>query len=373
MARISRAVVLREFDAPLEITEIEVPKPGEMSAVVDVEYAGICGTDIHLQNGRLPIPTPVVLGHEAVGRVATLGRGLTHDALGNELRVGDPVSWLNNIACGRCRYCLVEQQPTLCTGSRRIYGINQRADQFPRLSGGWADQIYLQPGTILVKLPEGVEPRDVIPLGCAGPTAAHGVLDEVQIRTGDVVVVQGSGPVGVAAAIYAQLSGAAKVIVVGGPAERLAHTKRLGIGTAHIDVTDGSSPEGRAAQVRAETRGGLGADVVIECAGVPAAVAEGIDLCRPGAQYCILGQYTDHGTTPINPHFITRKQLQIRGSWGFSARHYITYVQSLPRMLQEFDLTSLLTEYPMEAANEAMADVKAGTVMKAVLRPGAVA
>ena len=69
----SRAVVLREFDAPLEITEIEVPNPGEMSAVVDVDYAGICGTDIHLQSGRLPIPTPVVLGHEAVGRVAILG------------------------------------------------------------------------------------------------------------------------------------------------------------------------------------------------------------------------------------------------------------------------------------------------------------
>ncbi|WP_233160254.1 zinc-binding dehydrogenase [Pseudonocardia sp. MH-G8] len=366
----SRAVVLREFMSPFEMESFEVPAPGEMAAIVDVEYAGICGTDVHLQNGRLPIPTPVVLGHEAVGRVAALGAGLTHDACGVPLAPGDAVSWLNNISCGRCRFCLVEQQPTLCTGSRRIYGINQRADAFPHLSGGWADSIYLQPGTIMVKLPDGVRPRDVIPLGCAGPTAVHGVLDEVGIRPGDVVVVQGSGPVGVAAAIYAQLGGAGKVIMVGGPADRLEQARRLGIAAVYVDVTDGSAAQDRAAAVRAETPESLGADVVIECAGVPSAVAEGIDMCRPGAQYCVLGQYTDHGTTPLNPHLITRKQLRVHGSWGFSARHYITYISSLPRLIARFDLGSLLSEYPLEAADEAVADVKAGAVMKAVLRPG---
>lgn len=365
----SRAIVLSAFETPFELQSFDIPEPGKSAAIVDVEYAGICGTDVHLQAGRLPIPTPVVLGHEAVGRIAALGEGLTHDVLGAPLAVGDAVAWQNSVACGRCRYCLVEQQPTLCTGSRRIYGINQPADSFPHLSGGWADSMYLQPGTTLVKLPEGITPRDVIPLGCAGPTAVHAVLYETRISFGDIVVIQGSGPVGVAAAIYAQLSGAGKVIIVGGPASRLETTANLGVGHEHFDVTDGTSAEDRIAAVKAMTPHSQGADVVIECAGIPSAVAEGIEMVRPGGQYCVVGQYTDHGTTPINPHYITRKQITVQGSWGFSPQHYIRYIQTLPRLLAEFDLASILTEYPLEQANEAVADVKAGSVMKAVLRP----
>lgn len=370
MSRNSRSVVLQEFGMPLEIRDFEVPEPAQGSAVVAVEYGGVCGTDVHLRNGKLPIPTPVVLGHEAVGRIHQLGPGLTHDVVGNTLNVGDAVSWLNNISCGKCFYCLVDQQPTLCTGSRKIYGINQRADVHPHISGGWGDHIYLQPGTVIVRLPDGVEPRDVIPLGCAGPTAVHGVLHETKIRVGDVVVIQGSGPVGVASAIYAQLAGASQVIIVGGPEGRLKQVRDLGIGTEWVDVFDGREVEERIAHVKSLTPGGNGADVVIECAGVPSAVAEGIEMARPNAQYCVVGQYTDHGTTPINPHLITRKQLAVRGSWGFSARHYIGYIESLPSILKRWNLSSLLTEYPLEDANRAVDDVSRGAVMKAVLRAG---
>lgn len=368
----SRAVVLTGFEEPLQVQEFEVPDPEPMAAVVSVEYGGVCGTDVHLHKGRLPIPTPVVLGHEAVGRIHSLGEGLTHDVLGRPLQPGDAVCWLNNINCGRCRYCLVEQQPTLCTGARRIYGINQRADAWPHLSGGWADQIYLQPGTTLVRLPDGVQLRDVIALGCAGPTAVHGVLHEVRVRFGDVVVVQGSGPVGIAAALYARLAGASKIILVGGPRQRLDQAIELGVGDVHLDVFGGSTSAERAAAVRGETLGGQGADVVIECAGAPQAVAEGIDMVRPNGQYCVLGQYTDNGDTTFNPHLITRKQLTIRGSWGVSANHYIGYVSSLPRLLQEVDLGGMLTEYELSESNKALQDVSQGAVMKAVLRAGAV-
>ncbi|WP_223734375.1 zinc-binding dehydrogenase [Streptomyces purpurogeneiscleroticus] len=369
MTRTSRAVVLEEFGKPLQLRRYDVPTPQEMAALVRVEYAGVCGTDLHLQSGHLPIPVPVGLGHEAVGRVDTLGPGLTHDVLGNELAPGDWVSWLNNIACGRCRFCLVEQQPTLCTGSRRIYGINQSADQWPHLSGGWADYIYLQPGTVLVKLPEAATPQQVIALGCAGPTAVHGVLNEVRVRSGDTVVVQGSGPVGLAAAMYAQLSGAKKVIIVGGPATRLELAKRLGVGHVHIDVFQVADADERTEIVHGETDG-AGADVVVECAGVPSAVAEAIDYARPDGAIAVIGQYTDHGPTPINPHLITRKNLNISGSWGFGARHYLGYIASLPQLVANFDIGQMVSEYALEEANSALADVKSGAVVKAVLRVG---
>jgi threonine dehydrogenase-like Zn-dependent dehydrogenase len=370
MTTSSRAVVLEEFGRPLQLRSYDVPEPKDMAALVRVGYAGVCGTDVHLQAGRLTIPTPVVLGHEAVGRIDKLGPGLTHDVLGSPLKEGDWVSWLNNIACGRCNFCLVEQQPTLCSGSRKIYGINQRADEWPHVSGGWSDYIYLQPGTVLVKLPKVATPQEVISLGCAGPTAVHGALNEVRIRFGDTVVVQGSGPVGLAAAMYAQLAGAAKVILVGGPAARLDVAKELGVGQVHLDIFETTDAAERVKLVQQETRGNAGADVVIECAGVPSAVAEAIDYARPDGQLAIVGQYTDHGTTPINPHLITRKNLNISGSWGFSARHYIGYINSLPQLLDNFDLGRLVSEYALEDANTAVADVKAGNVLKAVLRVG---
>jgi threonine dehydrogenase-like Zn-dependent dehydrogenase len=362
----SRAAVLEAFNQPLTISSAEVPEPQPGSLIAEVVYGGICGTDIHLSHGNLPIPTPVVLGHETVGRVWKLGEGVSTDFSGTPLREGDLIAWASNIPCGKCYWCVVEKERTLCA-DRKVYGINQRFDQWPHLSGGWADYIYLQPGSAVFRVPDGISPTQAIALGCAGPTAVHGVLDITGVGVGETVVVQGSGPVGMAAAMYAHLSGAAKVILVGGPANRLALAKEIGVGDIHIDVFATPDPEERLKQVLAETPGGRGADTVLECVGVPSAVAEGFEMAKRNAKYLVLGQYTDRGTTPINPHVITRKQLKVYGSWAFAESHYLKYVQSLPILAARFDLARLVTPYPLERVNEAMSDVAAGSVMKAVL------
>jgi threonine dehydrogenase-like Zn-dependent dehydrogenase len=364
----SRAMVLNTFDKPLVREDLEIPEPAPGAALARIDLGGICGTDVHLQQGRLPIPTPIVMGHEAVGRIERLGPGLEHDALGQPLDPGTRVVWASNIPCGRCYYCLRLGERTLCA-ERRIYGINQRADTPPGLSGGWADVIYLQPGSTIIGIPDDVTSDEVIALGCAGPTTVHGVLGLLRIQAGDVVTVQGCGPVGLAAAMYASVLGAARVILVGAPASRLELAAELGIGDVHLDITEVAEPADRVRAVRSETEG-RGADVVIEATGVPAAVAEAIDMCRPNAQLLVLGQYTDHGPTPINPHLITRKQLQVYGSWAFAERHYIDYVRTLPQLRARFDLTHLLTSYDLEAVNDALADVAAGRCTKAVLRTG---
>ena len=371
-AMVSRGVVLRAFGEPLVVETAEVPAPQPGALVARVEMAGVCGTDVHLHHGNLPIPTPVILGHEAVGRVVRLGDGVTSDFTGVPLHEGDAIAWASSIPCGRCHWCVVEGERTLCE-TRRVYGINQRFDEWPHLSGGWADAVYLQPGTAVFKLPVGTPPERAIALGCAGPTAVHGVLDVIGVRAGETVVVQGSGPVGIAAAMYAHLSGAAKVIVVGGPASRLALARELGVGDVHVDLFAVADPAARIALVLGETPGGRGADVVLECAGVPAAVAEGFEMARRNGRYLVLGQYTDRGATPINPHVITRKQLTVAGSWAFAEAHYLRYIQSLPRLADRFDLTRLITPYPLEDANRALADVAAGAVMKAVLVPAGAA
>ena len=371
MATTSRGMVLEAFNAPLVERQAPVPDPEPGAIVVDVVYGGICGTDVHLHHGNLPMPTPVILGHETVGRVVKLGAGVTTDLTGAALAVGDSVAWASSIACGRCYWCLVERERTLCA-DRKIYGINQRFDTWPRLSGGWADSIYLQPGTAVFRLPDGIGFAQAIALGCAGPTAVHGVLHVTGIPVGSTVVVLGSGPVGIAAAMYAHLAGAAKVILVGGPGTRLDLAKSLGVGDVHIDLFTVADPAERVRQVAAETIGERGADVVLECAGVPSAVADGFAMARRNGKVLILGQYTDRGETPINPHVITRKQLTVLGSWAFSEGHYQEFVQSLPLLAARFDLARLITPYPLAEANQALADVAAGRVMKAVLT-GAVA
>ncbi|AQA01594.1 alcohol dehydrogenase [Mycobacterium sp. MS1601] len=360
------AMVLEEFGHAVTARTFPFTQPAAGAVVVEVTHAGVCGTDLHLQQGRLTIPVPVILGHEAVGRVRALGEGVTRDARGEQLRVGDAVSWASNIPCGQCFYCQEEQEPSLCE-TRKVYGINQSSDVWPHLSGGWSEQIYLQPGSTIVRIPSSVTPQQVIALGCAGPTAVHAVNGIARPEHGDTVVIQGSGPVGLACAMFATLAGAAKVIIVGGPSRRLEVARAAGIGDVHIDIFAEPDRAARLDRVLAHTTGGRGADLVVEAAGVPTAVSEGIDITRRGGKYVVVGQYTDHGTTPINPHYITKKQLQVLGSWAFSPRNHLEYVEALPLLVTRFDLASMVTEYPLEQAEKAMGDMREGRSLKSVL------
>lgn len=367
MEMVATAVVLREFNQPLDITSLPVPDPAPGAIIARVSYGGVCGTDVHLHHGSLKIPHPLILGHEGVGTVAKLGDGVTHDFTGAPLQEGDAIAWMSNISCGKCHWCVVEGRRTLCQ-ERKVYGVNQALDDFPGLSGSWADMIYLQPGSAIFKLTD-VTPVQAIALGCAGPTAFHGVIDVTGVEVGDTVVVQGCGPVGIASAMYAHLAGAAKVILLGAPASRLELAKELGIGDVHLDLEAMPDAAERIAWVRAQTPGGRGATVVLECAGVPPAVPEGWEMAAPGARCLVLGQYTDRGPTPINPHIITRKELKVLGSWGFAEKHYQGHIEALPLLAKRFDLERLVTTYPLVEANAALADMAVGRVMKPLLVP----
>jgi threonine dehydrogenase-like Zn-dependent dehydrogenase len=123
----------------------------------------------------------------------------------------------------------------------------------------------------------------------------HGLLEITPPRVGDVVVVQGAGPVGLASAMYAKLAGAAKVVLVGGPASGLELALDLGACDVALDIFQVPDAAERTTRVLAETTAGRGADLVVEATGAPHAVGEGLDLCRKNGWYLVVGQYTDHG------------------------------------------------------------------------------
>jgi threonine dehydrogenase-like Zn-dependent dehydrogenase len=363
----TKAAVLTAFREPLQIREYpEPPEPGPGEAEVRVEMAGICGTDVHLWLGQLPIPLPVILGHESAGRLEKLGPGLEKDWRGNALRAGDRITWASSITCGECYYCRIKRQPTRCL-ARKAYGISYCADDAPHLRGGYAERILLRAGTAIFKIPDAVPTDAVIGAGCALVTAIHGI-ERAPVEWGDVVVIQGSGPVGLAALAVSRQSGASRVIVIGGPPHRLELARHFGADVV-VDIATLPDADERKRAVLAET-GTYGADVVIECVGHPAAVNEGIELCRDGGKYLVLGQYADAGNISFNPHTITRKQLQLVGSWGFEPRHVHRALSMLERThFKDLFASEITHRFALSEANAALETVREWRSGKAVLIP----
>ena len=198
-------------------------------------------------------------------------------------------------------------------------------------------------------------------------TAIHGV-ERTGIQWQDVVVVQGAGPVGISALAVARSAGASKVIVVGGPGSRLEMAKRFGA-DAVINIDDVKDPAERIREVR-KLAGGFGADVVLECVGHPAAVVEGMEMCRDGGKYLVLGHYCDAGTVAFNPHVITRKQLQVFGSWSSEPRHLKAALEFLRTHREAFPFDTLVTHrFGIDQANEALDTTARWASAKSVIVP----
>jgi len=184
------------------------------------------------------------------------------------------------------------------------------------------------------------------------------------------VVVQGSGPVGLNAAIFAQLAGALRVLVSGAPRARLEEARRLGAEDV-LDVTETRDPAARVLWVRDRTEG-RGADVVIEASGNPQAVVEGLEMLRDAGRYVVVGQYTDAGEVALNPHrHINRRHAAVLGCWGYEFTHLYRSILMMARHRARFAWSRLVTrEYPLAEAARALADMEALAVVKALIRPG---
>jgi threonine dehydrogenase-like Zn-dependent dehydrogenase len=364
----ARASVLERFGAPLVTREYPLPIVETGAAIVRTEMAGICGTDVHLWKGELPIALPVILGHETVGQIVELGSELKTDWSGAALHVGDRIAWTSATSCGRCYYCAEKRQPTRCP-HRRAYGIGYRCDEPPHFLGGYAEFHYLRPGANIFKLPDDLATESVVGAGCALITAIHGV-ERTGIQWHDTVVIQGAGPVGISALAVARSAGAATTIVIGGPANRLDMARRFGANHV-INIEEARDSAARINAVR-ELTGGYGADAVLECVGMPSAVVEGVEMCRDGGKYLVLGHYCNTGPVSFNPHVITRKQLQLIGSWSSEPRHLKAALEFLRNTRQEFPFHEMVSHrFPLEKCNEALSTTASWQCAKSVIVPNA--
>lgn len=372
-----RAAVMPAPGAPIEVRDLPVPALEPGAVLLETIASEVCGTDVHLWRGRLAgVPYPIIPGHVAVGRIAAfggagVGSGATApapaDLDGRPFAVGEVVTFVDvHGTCGACWYCLVARQSTRCP-KRRVYGITLGVADGP--SGGWAERILLRPGTQLLRLPPGLSPETFVGGGCGAVTAFHAVR-RGGVRLGDSVVVLGAGPVGLSAAAFAALAGADPVIVVGAPADRLAMAGRMGA-TLCLDLD--RVPHAARRDAVLGCTGGRGADVVIEAAGVPAAVAEGATLCRDGGVLVVAGHYTDGGETALNPHtHLNRPHLEVRGCWGSDASHFEGAIRTMARHQGRVPWKEMVTRwYPIEESGAALQAVADRSLLKAGIRPAA--
>ncbi|UCE12198.1 MAG: alcohol dehydrogenase catalytic domain-containing protein, partial [Candidatus Heimdallarchaeota archaeon] len=276
--------VIMTKDGKVELVEQHRPTLEDGAVLVNTAYSEVCGTDIHLLNGRLAgVPYPIIPGHLSTGLIEEVN-GEIWDIDGNLLQKGDPITFLDvHETCNNCWFCLVAKTSTRCP-KRKVYGITYSSHE--GLLGGWSQQIYLKPGVKIIKLKDHSFLRTFIATGCGLPTAIHAV-ERSDIKLGDTVAVQGSGPVGLMTAVCARLSGAFHVIMLGTPDHRLQIAKAFGVETT-IDITD-VDPLNRV-QLVLDSTNGRGADVSIEATGVPSAVKEGMEMTRDGGIYTIAGQ-----------------------------------------------------------------------------------
>ncbi|MES2938540.1 MAG: zinc-binding dehydrogenase [Pseudomonadota bacterium] len=363
-----KAAVMHGAGRPVELVDLPEPElaPGEM--LLSTIYSEVCGTDVHLFHSRLSgVPYPIIPGHISSGRVERTG-GEVLDLNGQPIVEGDVVTFLDvHNTCNRCWHCMVAKASTKCP-QRKVYGVTHSSTE--GLFGGWAERIHLRADVRVVKLPKEVSPLRLIAGGCALPTALHAV-ERAGVQVGDTVAVQGAGPVGLCAAILARRSGAGEVFILDRSEARLAVAERFGLVPVHVNY---DWPTAHIDAVRGATQG-RGPDVVIEAAGAPAAVKEGLAMVREAGRYVIVGHYTDGGDVSINPHTdINKKHLDIRGTWGIDFSHFYKAVDILrdeqavagqPATWE--DMIGRI--YTMDEIGQALSDVEHGRVVKAVISP----
>jgi threonine dehydrogenase-like Zn-dependent dehydrogenase len=357
-----------------------VPRPriGPKAALIQIGACGVCGTDLHILKGHWPkpLPWPFTLGHELAGVIVEIGDELTTDFMGKPIGVGSKLMLPPLMPCGHCDWCLHYPETANKCLTPVYYGRYLGFDKPPHLWGGWAEMVYVDfdalPGTKIYKLPDGMPLR----LGALSEPLTSGIraFERAQRVNGfpwnATVVVQGTGPIGILAIAAAQEMGAGRVIAVGAPEEpRLQLARKFGA-EATVNIEEHTTAEARIHAVR-EIVGGYGADLVVDCSGHPSAGPEGIEYLRDGGTFVEMGQFTDAGSIETNWHRICTKDLNVLGSWAFTANDLVKGVDMLWAARDRYPWLEMQTlyEFSEDGISSAVADAMAMKTVKSTIIP----
>ena len=372
--RFVKSVVL-EAKGKLSLKSFPYPELKKNCAIIRMEHSGICGTDKHSfegffhQKGGRPIPLPVIQGHENVGVIEEInGELLDHD--GNILKIGDRVVPAPNISCGKCFACR-NNRPYYYCDCKLDYGNNIGAGEPPHIFGGWSEYLYILPGSHLFKYPDSLDPK----FGTfIEPLSVTGCLDKARqwssewepFRSGDTVVILGTGPIGLFHLIKANLMGAGKIISIDPYKFRTSLAQQFG---ATETVTSDDREEIKD-NIKKLTNN-MGADLVVDCSGVSEGFTIALELIREGGMVLEVGIFSNSHDISINPHsHILEKSARVIGIGGDDISQYYPSIKLLERNIDKLPWEKIIShEFKIDNVHEAMDVAMSDQSMKVLLNP----
>jgi len=368
----------------IEVQEFSAPKLEKGAMLVKILLSGVCGTDKHGYKGEalqyagtereINGPYPAVPGHENVGMVEEITPEAARqmEFSGRELKVGDRVIISPDILCGECYYCKNGFGYTWCSNIRS-YG-HLVSTEYPYLTGGWSEYMYVYPKSHVFKIDEDVSDEMAV---LAEPMCVtygldvakgHSSLPNEGFMGGDTVVVLGVGPLGMCHVMKARMLGAGKIVATDMSDFRLNMAKKFG---ADYVFNAGKSTAAEIAEYVKSITDGRGADVVVECTGMPKSLIEGIEMLRKGGTFIEVGSFVDKGEVPINPHrHVCSKNIRLIGMTNLAYVGYLPSLKMMKAWSKYFDFNKLVTHtYGLKDAEKAVLKSMELDSMKVAVKP----
>jgi NDMA-dependent alcohol dehydrogenase len=362
------AAVLRACGQPLVVEEVRVAPPRAGEVRVRMKAAGVCHSDLHVMNGTLPLPCPVIPGHEGAGIVESVGTGVT------SVKPGDAVIPIWRASCGRCEFCL-NGRPALCDmgTAMRFTGLMPDGEtRFHRVSGepvrhyagvSTFASVSTMPEAAVVKIPEGFPLWKAALIGCGVITGIGAVLEAGALRAGQSVAVFGCGGIGLNALQGARLGAASRVIAVDIHDSREAKARALGA----TEFVTARACDPVAAVL--ELTGGAGVDLAVEALGDPEVMEQAFDSVKKGGTCVVAGITGKSARARINVNQLVYGEKTFKGTLYGSMKPRVDLLRLIG--LHEagaFELEPLLTRtYRLEEINEAYEDLQAGKLARGLI------
>jgi len=277
----------------LELVEMPDPEPAPDKVVVDIAYCGICGTDLHAYQSGDPY-NPAICGHEWTGTISAVGSEVA-------MAEGDRVVVAVPPACGRCDACIAGQASMCTTVLRTQVGAGPGA----ATHGGFAPRLAVSAERVL---PAHSGLSDIEAAQVEPATVTLHAVRHSHLVLGDLVVVQGAGPIGLLTLQWARAAGAGHTVVVEPDAAR--RSLALGLG-ADRAVEPGDEADAAVRDLRS-----VGADIVYECVGRPDTVQTAVDLARRGGSMCLIGLAS--GSASIDPVTWLMKEVRVTAALAYT-------------------------------------------------------
>jgi Zn-dependent alcohol dehydrogenase len=362
----ARAAILREYQQPLSIEEVEIDPPKADEVLVKIAAAGVCHSDYHIMKGEWRNGLPMILGHEASGIVAEVGPGVTG------LKPGDRCALSFRSWCGRCSYCIVGR-PHLCTGYDGnprgtmldgTYRIHKDGEDIPAMArlGGFAEYAVM-PAQQVLPITADIDMASLALIGCAVTTGVGAVLNTAKVPTGSTVAVIGTGGVGLNVVQGAVVAGASRIFAIDLLDNKLDYAGSFGA----TDLVNGSKTD--PVQQVLDLTNGQGVDYVFEAIGNVRATEQAIQMTARGGTVTLVGMAPQKQAATFDPLLFVQRETRMLGCFYGSFRpklDFLRYVDMVMKgTLRVSDMIS--RQYSLDQINEAYDRLGRGEVARSVI------